>query len=99
MAIMDALQLDLLTVGAHRLGRLQNRVQYHCSQQQYCRYFVAPSKPCKWSDVLAQAIQLTAVQDVDVTSHVLSDFRSMLQWTNSNITIMMQFTEILYGHH
>ena len=70
MAIMDALQLDLLTVGAHRLGRLQNRVQYHCSQQQYCRYFVAPSKPCKWSDVLAQAIQLTAVQDVDVTSHV-----------------------------
>ena len=26
-----------------------------------------------------QAIQLTAVQDVDVTLHVLSDFRSMLQ--------------------
>ena len=29
-------------------------------------YFVAPSKPCKWSCVLAQAIQLTAVQNVDV---------------------------------
>jgi len=37
------------------------------------RYFVAPSKPCKWSGVLAQAIQLTAFQDMDVTVHALSE--------------------------
>jgi len=53
------------------------------------RCFAAPNKPCKWSHVLAKAIQLTAVQDVVVTLHVLSDFTNMLQWTNRNITIMI----------
>ena len=52
------------------------------------RYFVAPSKPGKWSRVLAQAIQLIAVQDLGVTLHALSDFRCILQWTNST-TIMI----------
>ena len=41
------------------------------ANQSAVRYFVAPNKPCKWSGILAQAIQLTAVQDVDVTLHVL----------------------------
>ena len=46
-------------------------------------------KPCKWSGLLAQATQLTAVQYVNVTLHVLTNIRNMLQWTNSNITIMI----------
>ena len=66
-------------VGAHRLGRLQNRIYIYISLQptkalldSTVRYFVAPYKLCKWSGVLAQAIQLTAVQDVDET-HQTSD--------------------------
>jgi len=61
------------------------------------RYLVAPSKPCKWSGVLAQAIQLTAVHDVDVTLHVLSDFGCTLQWTNRNITTMISSVSYSMG--
>ena len=42
-------------------------------------------------------IQLTAVQDVDVTLRDLSDFRSMLQWTNGNITIMINSLNYFMG--
>ena len=52
---------------------------------------------CKWAGVLAQAIQLTAVQDVDVALHVLSNCRHMLQWTNSIITIMVSSFSYFMG--
>ena len=53
------------------------RTEYTITANSYSavRYF----KPCKCLGVLAKAIQLTAVQDVDVTLYVLSDFKSMLQ--------------------
>ena len=34
---------------------------------------------------------------MDVTLYVLSDFRSMLQWTNSNITIMISSLSYFMG--
>ena len=94
---MNALHLDLLQLVPTDWADYRTEYNIIAANYNTVRYFVAPSKPCKWSGVLAQTIHLTADQDVYVTMHVLSDFRSISQWTNSNITIMISSFSYFMG--
>ena len=86
MATMNALQLNLLQLVPTDWAEYRTEYNVIAAYYSIVRYSVAPSKRYKWSGVLAQAMHLVAVKDVDVTLQILSDFRSMLQWANSDIS-------------
>ena len=75
---LTVLQLDLLQLALTDWANYRTNYNIIAANYSCLRYYVAPSKPCKLSSVLAKATQLTAVQAANVILHALSDLRNML---------------------